>query len=344
MAEGNTQAHATEQIAHEEHKSESHTTEITKDNVFPHLLSGLGDHPNFYWLNYKITELPKIFIDDGFHFYPSTKSMLEAGVYTEVHHHPVRVDNGAKPGLDLSVTNLVVFQWIAMLIVLVIFGIVGRKYKKNPKREPKGLQNAMEAMVLFVRDDVVKPNIPSERAVRNLFPYFVGLFFFILPMNLLGLMPGGHTATGALAVTGALAITAFFVINITAMREAGVGAWFKHLLGGAPWWLFPIMVPIEIISMFVKPFALTIRLFANMTAGHVVLFSLVGLIFFFNLANGPIAGAAIVPVSVAFSIFMYLLELLVAMLQAYIFTILTAVFVGLAIGDHAHENEHAAEH
>jgi len=118
------------------------------------------------------------------------------------------------------------------------------------------------------------------------------------------------------------------------MKEAGVGNWFKHLLGGAPWWLFFIMIPIEVISLFTKPFALTIRLFANMTAGHVVLLSLVGLVIYLQ-------SYAMAPVSVGFSVFMLVLELLVAFLQAYIFTILTAVFTGLAIGDHAAHAEHA---
>jgi F-type H+-transporting ATPase subunit a len=162
-------------------------------------------------------------------------------------------------------------------------------------------------------------------------------------MNLLGLVPGGHTATGALGVTGALALTALIIINATAIREIGIGNWFKHLLGGAPIWLAPIMIPIEIISMFTKPFALTIRLFANMTAGHVVLLSLVGLIFYFaklNIGTAVVLGG-IAPISIAFSVFMICLELLVAFLQAYIFTILTAVFTGLAIGEHSH---HSQEH
>ena len=162
-----------------------------------------------------------------------------------------------------------------MALIILVFTIAGRRYKKNPNKAPHGIQNMIESVVVFIRDDIVSPNVNSESAARYLLPYHIGLFTFILLMNLLGLMPGGHTATGAIAVTGALAITAYFVINITAIKESGIGAWFKHLLGGAPWPLAPILVPIEIISMFVKPFALTIRLFANMTAGHVVLYSLV---------------------------------------------------------------------
>ena len=353
-------------------------SEISANDVFPTLLGGnLGDHREFSWLGKHICELPVIIYDktEGLHVYSSSSSMVEEGQFTmQIHSHeggykfatkedlnpghamhwkpPIvktstiqvtndGVANADSVSLDLSVTSLLVFQWIAMLLILVLFGLAARKYKKNPGKAPKGIQNVVEAAVVFVREDIVKPNCRTERATKGLLPYFIGLFFFIFAMNLLGLVPGGHTATGALAVTGALAIVAYFVINITAIREAGIGAWFKHLLGGAPIALSIIMVPIEIISMFVKPFALTIRLFANMTAGHVVLLSLVGLIFFFKISSGLVAGIFIAPISVAFSVFMYMLELLVALLQAYIFTILTAVFVGLAIGEHAHEHEHA---
>jgi len=129
----------------------------------------------------------------------------------------------------------------------------------------------------------------------------------------------------------------FLVVNYVAIKDAGIGSWFHHLLGGAPIFLAPIMVPIEIVSLFTKPFALMIRLFANMTAGHIVLLSLVGLIFFFK-------SWMVTPVSISFSVFIYLLELLVAFLQAYIFAMLTSVFIGLALGDHAqHEDHHHAE-
>jgi len=354
--------------------------EMTADQVFPTLLgNNLGDHREFSWLGIHIAELPVIIYDkqEGLHVYSSTSSMISEGKFTMKihggeHGYKFAEKSDLNPGhamhwkapivktstiqpdkpiqtaepvtLDLSVTSLMVFQWIAMILVLTIFGIVGRRYKKNPTGAPKGLQNAIESLVVFLRDEVVLPNCGTERAARGLLPYFIGLFFFIFFLNLLGLVPGGHTATGALAVTGALAIVAYFVINITAIRELGIGSWLHHLLGGAPIWLSPIMIPIEIISMFVKPFALTIRLFANMTAGHVVLLSLVGLIFFFKISIGTNVGLAIAPISVAFSVFMYCLELLVALLQAYIFTILTAVFVGLAIGEHAHEHEAAHGH
>ena len=316
----------------------AHTVESSHgENAVPapkdainYYLKSLGDHRELKIFHYHIMDLPVIVYDgqEGLHIYRDVQSMEQSGLFTEVHHKIVHQNNHQQGvAFDASITSLVCFQWIAMIVALVMFFIAGRKAKKNPDKAPKGIHNLLESVVVYVRDQVVAPNLPGKHLLKRLEHYFYALFFFILFMNLLGLLPGGHSATGAVGTTLALALTSLFVINITAMKEAGVGAWFKHLLGGAPWWLFFIMVPIEIISLFTKPFALTIRLFANMTAGHVVLLSLVGLIIYLQ-------SFGMAPVSVGFSVFMLVLELLVAFLQAYIFTILTAVFTGLAIGDH----------
>jgi F-type H+-transporting ATPase subunit a len=296
-------------------------------NVFTHLLEELGDHHGFYIGPYKVLDLPILLWDQGRLFvYPSAAAMEAAGLYRMVEGHPVRVADGGKPALDLSITNLVVYQWLGMLLLGFLLWRTVRRYKRFPLHPPRGLQNAIEALVVFIRDEVVRPNLPWNPLGVRLLPYFLTLFFFILVLNLLGLVPGGHTATGSLAVTGALATIAFFVINGGAIATIGLKKWLKHLLGGGPLWLSPILVPIEIIGMFAKAFALCVRLFANMTAGHIALLSLVGLIFFFGTI-------LIAPVSVAFSVFVYFLETLVAFLQAYIFTILTAVFLGLASED-----------
>lgn len=319
------------EIAHTEHGN-THQEE----NIFMQLLGNLPDHDAITIGAYKIVDLPKIYIDNGFHFFLNSHEVEQSGLYTIEEHHGhktvINKETGHKPQIDLSITNFVIFQWVAVIFLAVMFNRVFSKYKKNPGKAPSGFQNAIEALILYVREEMVRPNIPIRKAADYLLPYFVALFFFILFINLTGLVPGGHTATGAIAVTASLAIISFFVINITAMKESGVGAWFKHLLGGAPIWLAPIMVPIEIIGMLVKPFALTIRLFANMTAGHVVLFSLLGILFFFK---SFFLSLAITP----FSVFMYALELLVAFIQAYLFTLLTAIFVGLAIGHHEEHHE-----
>lgn len=327
-------------VSENSHESTSHsatTGEIPPQQVFPTLLGTLGEHRELTFFHYHIVDLPVILYDKeyGLDFYANVEKMREAGKYTlSTTHQIVKSKNPSeKPTFDFSVTSLVCFQWLSMIILLVAFFAAGRRAKKKPISAPKGIQNLLETIIVYIRDNVVVPNIPDRKTAYRLLPYFVSLFVFILLMNLFGLIPGAHTATGALGTTAGLAITALFVINGTAIRQIGFVNWLKHLLGGAPWYLFFIMVPIEIISIFTKPFALTVRLFANMTAGHVVLLSLVGLIFYLKTL-------AMAIVAVPFSIFMYALELLVAFLQAFIFTILTAVFTGLAIGEHSEHSEH----
>ncbi len=301
--------------------------------VFTHLIGELGDHHelNMFFGHFKV--LPVIFVDNGLKVYANEHAMVESGDYTLHAGHPVRTSDHGHPALDLSVTNFVAYQWIAMAAVAILFIVAGRRYKKNPLAAPKGIQNMLESVVVYIRDEIVRPNVGTTKRTMRMMPYILSLFFFILFLNLFGLLPGNHAATGALGVTMALAVTAFLVVNYVAIKDAGIGSWLHHLLGGAPWYMFFIMVPIEIVSLFTKPFALMIRLFANMTAGHIVLLSLVGLIFFFE-------NLAVAPISVAFSVFIYLLELLVAFLQAYIFAMLTSVFIGLALGDHAQHDEH----
>lgn len=329
---GNETSHANT-ASQENQTVKGHEASGESGDVFQQLYKGLGDHYGMILGPYHVSDLPMIFIDEGFHFYPSVKAMESDGKFIMEHHHPVRAQDHQPPALDMSITNFVFFQFLAMIILAFVFVKAGRNYKKNPDRAPKGLANLLEMAVLFIKNDIVKPNLPNMKITERLLPYFVGLFFFIFLLNLFGLMPFGHTATSSIAVTCGLAVTAFITINVTAIRESGIGSWFKHLLGGAPWWMFPIMVPIEILSMFIKPFALTIRLFANMSAGHVVLLSILGLLFYFK-------SIFISPAVVGFSVFIYLLELLVVYIQTYVFTMLTAIFVGLAIGSHGHE-EHA---
>lgn len=334
--------HATEHgaAAGGHHESEP----IEGGRVFTHLMEELGDHHelNIFFGHFDI--LPVILVDGGLHVYPNVAAMEAAGEYTLQHpdaHHKLvsttkkdAAGHPAAPSLDLSITNLVAYQFIAIALVLGLFAAIRGRYKREPGSAPKGrLANMMEGIVLYIRDEIVAPNVGTIRRANRLMPFIMSLFFFILVLNLIGLLPGAHAATGALGVTAALALSTFLVVQYIAIRDAGIGAWLHHLLGGAPAYLALIMVPIEIVSLFTKPFALMIRLFANMTAGHIVLLSLVGLIFFFK-------SWLVTPVSVSFSVFIYLLELLVAFLQAYIFAMLTSVFVGLALGDHAHEEHH----
>lgn len=332
---GHTTTHAdtTASAAHTATEAKAEHGAANPVEMFTELMKELGDEHAFYWGNFHVCDLPIMFIDEGsFHFYSGEHAMETAKEFTMHNGKIVREHDQKSVGFDMSITNLVLFQWFAILIFGFLFMRAGSRAKKEPNKAPRGLRNVLETLVLYIRDEIIVPNIPSKKAVQSLTPYLITLFLFIMAINLLGLMPGGHTSTGNLATTATLAITAFIAINITAIRVSGIKAWLHHLLGGAPWYMSFIMVPIEILGLFIKPIALTIRLFANMMAGHLVLLALIGLIF--------ILGFVIAPVSIAFSIFMYFLELLVAFLQAYIFTTLTSVFIGLAIGEHAHEEAH----
>lgn len=223
-------------------------------------------------------------------------------------------------GLDLSITKHVIFMWIAAAILILTFIKVTKSYKKS--LVPHGVTNFVEVLILFVRDEIVKPTIGHGH--EKFLPYLLTVFFFILTCNFLGLIPYGSTATGNIAVTATLATISFFVVQIGGIMKNGLFGYFKGLLPhGLPFWLIPIMFVVEILGLFTKPFALAIRLFANMTAGHIVILALLGLIFILKTV-------AVIPVSIAFALFIYLLEILVALIQAYIFTMLSSLFIGMA--------------
>jgi F-type H+-transporting ATPase subunit a len=218
--------------------------------------------------------------------------------------------------------------------------LTGRSLEKQRAagHPPRGLASMMEATVLFVRNDIAVANI--GHGGEAFAPYVLTLFFFILTMNLFGLVPWAGTATGNLAVTGGLALTAFAVVEISGMRALGAKGYLKTIFFAPPgttgftrYAMLVIMTPVEIIGKLVKPFALCLRLFANMTAGHFVILSLLGLIFLFG--TGPAAIRwGVAGGSVAFVLFMMALELLVAFLQAYIFALLVSVFIGLMQHEH----------
>ncbi len=236
-------------------------------------------------------------------------------------------------GFDISPTRHVVMLWIAALILILVFSMVSNHYKKLSKKDaPKGISNLMEVLVDFVKEDIAKQNI--GHGYQRHMPYLLTIFFFILICNLLGLVPFSATATSNINVTATLAIFTFFITQISAIRAHGIGGFLAHLTGGTHPLMWVIMIPVEFIGLFTKPFALTVRLFANMTAGHIVIISLLGLIFVFK-------SYMIAPVSVAFALFIYLLEILVSFLQAYIFTLLSALFIGMAQAHEGHEEASA---
>ncbi|HWO87861.1 MAG TPA: F0F1 ATP synthase subunit A [Gemmatimonadales bacterium] len=243
--------------------------------------------------------------------------------------------------LDLSPTKHVVFMLVAAVLVWATMYLAGRALERRRAagRAPGGLPGLIEAMVLFVRNDIAIANIGHHRGA-SFAPYIMTLFFFILYSNLLGLLPWGATPTGNLAVTAGLALTAFATIEISGMRALGPKGYMHTIVFTPPGVsgfmavvLTLIMIPVELIGKLVKPFALCLRLFANMTAGHFVILALLGMIFLFGSAMWAIKGT-VVAGAVGFSLFMYMLELFVAFLQAYIFALLTSVFIGLMQHEH----------
>ncbi len=236
--------------------------------------------------------------------------------------------------IDFSPTKHFVFAVLAAVLVAIIFIVSARSVARAEAagRPPKGLGAAMEATALWIRQEVILPNVGPHG--EGYAPYLLTTFFFILACNLLGLLPWGATATGNIAVTGALAVLAFLVIEISGMRALGFKGYMNtifYLPPGLPTFLKPIMLivmtPIELIGKLAKPFALAVRLFANMTAGHALVLALIGLTFTFQ--SYLVGGVASVMATLVM-----LLELFVAFLQAFVFTLLTAVFIGLMRAEH----------
>ncbi len=232
--------------------------------------------------------------------------------------------------LDFSITKNVLFMFITSAILLLIFIPVARKYKENPTQPPRGLQSLMEMIIVFIRDEVAKNFIPHH--YQRFLPLLLNLFFFIWFLNMMGLVPFSANVTGNIAVTGALALISMLVINFNGKKH-----YWEHIFWfpGVPIFVKPIMFIVEFVSVFTKPFALMIRLFANITAGHLVVLSFVSLIFIFGkLGQVPAVGWGTSVISVVFTLFIEMIELLIAALQAYIFTTLTALFIGQAIEHH----------
>jgi F-type H+-transporting ATPase subunit a len=251
------------------------------------------------------------------------------------HWEPIRIGGLA---IDLSPTKHTFFMVLAAVLCFLVFTALGRAVAARRRSEaPSGFANAVEALILYFRDSVVRPNI--GHGADGFTPYILSLFFFILFMNLLGLVPFGSTATGNLSVTAALAVLSFILIEVSGFRELGPAGYAKTIFFAPPGMspvaqamMLVVMTPVEFIGKLTKPFALAVRLFANMTAGTILVYSTIGLIFIFaelTLGRWGIAGA-----SVAMTSAIMILKIFVSFLQAYIFALLTAVFIGLI--RHAH--------
>ncbi|MFQ5600549.1 MAG: F0F1 ATP synthase subunit A [Candidatus Krumholzibacteriia bacterium] len=224
-------------------------------------------------------------------------------------------------GMDLSrfwITKHVLMMWLASLILIVVLSLAARQKGVVPR----GLRNFLEPLILFIRNGVLLPN--TGEAGLPYLPFLLTLFMFILTCNLLGLVPGGATATANISVTASLAGISTVVTHFAGVRRNGALHYIKSIVPPVPLWLWPLMLVVEIIGMVAKPFALAVRLWANMNAGHIVLLVILGFIFLFK--NWGVVG-----ISVFGGVAISLLEMFVALVQAYVFTFLTAVFMGLAL-------------
>jgi F-type H+-transporting ATPase subunit a len=270
-----------------------------------------------------------VFLSSAFHHGHETVTKGDRVYSIDEHGHISEVSD--KSILNFSITKNVASMLLAVLILFLILRKVAKSYRKN-NGVPKGVQAFIEPLILFVRDDVAKPNIGHN--YKKYLPYLLTLFFFILINNLLGLLPGAANVTGNIALTLVLSVFTMLITNFSGNKN-----YWGHIfnpLGSSMGWaakapLYLILLPIEVLGIFIKPVALMIRLFANMTAGHIVILSLLSLILMAQSGLGTGGAFGVAPVSVAFVLFMYLIELLVAFLQAYIFTLLTSLFIGLAI-------------
>ena len=325
-----------------------------KEIIFEHLGDGYGWEVPFN--HHKRIPLPIIvFGSDGLHIFSSArvsdgkvykdgdatfmiapKDSKYKGKIVEI------VDGQEKRPFDISITKNVFALFIAVIFVACLLLWLARHHKSNGFKAPRKGVGGIEALVTFIYDGVIKSTLKDK--APKFAPYLLTVFFFILGMNLLGLIvvfPGGANLTGNIAVTLVLAVLTFLVTNIWGTKHY----WKEIFWPDVPLWLkfpLPIMPIIEIFGMFTKPAALTVRLFANMMGGHMIVIVLTLLIFIFAAVN-PVAGGATTVVSILFSIFMLLIDVLVSFIQAYVFTMLSTIFISLAQEHHEHKEEHSDE-
>ncbi|WP_245957453.1 F0F1 ATP synthase subunit A [Chitinophaga flava] len=234
---------------------------------------------------------------------------------------------------DFSITKNITSMIIAAVLLIVLMLNVAKAYRlRGSKKAPKGFQSLIEPVIIFIRDEVVKPNIPGK--AERYTPFILTIFFFILINNLLGLLPGSANVTGNIAVTTALAIISF----IATMFSTNKHFWGHIFNPPVPGGVKVILAPVELIGVITKPVSLAIRLFANILAGHIIILSIISLVFIFGSLS-KVAGYGFLPITIAFNIVMMMLELLVAFIQAFIFANLTAVFIGQAM-EGGHDDHH----
>lgn len=265
------------------------------------------------------------FSSSNFVDHETHKKVSYAGYKIDDHEHLVAEDG--RKIYDFSITKNVAMLFIVIALLLIVMLSVSAFYKKNPNSAPKGLASFFEPIVIFVRDEIAKPNIGKK--YHRYLPYLLTLFFFIWFGNLLGLLPGAANLTGNIAVTFTLAIITFIITNVSGNKH-----YWAHVFKtpGVPLPLLLIMIPVEVIGLFTKPFSLMVRLFVAITAGHIVILSFIALAFIFqSYAVGVVGSVMIVIIS--------LIELLVATIQAYVFTLFSSMYIGAAVTEHEHHDD-----
>lgn len=275
--------------------------------------------------------------DRGLEFYSSTdfqnpethkfgKEYAHNGIYIDDHDHLGRVDGAAI--YDFSLTKNVAMMLFVIAVMLYMFLSAANHYKKHGAVAPRGIASWIEPIVVFVRDEIAEKSIGPK--YKKFVPYLLTLFFFIWIGNLLGLLPGAANLTGNIAVTFTLAILTFIITNVNGNKD-----YWKHVFAtpGVPVALLPIIVVVEFIGLFTKPFALMVRLFVAITAGHIVILSFIALVFIFESYTIGVVSTLMVT-------FINMIELLVATIQAYVFTLFTAMYIGGAVAEHAHDDHH----
>lgn len=259
------------------------------------------------------------------------KPIEKDGFYFDDHGH-LKATDETRSFYDISITKNVASLLISVVLLFWVFLSVARRYKTDPLKAPKGIQGVFEPIIIFIRDEIARPNI-GEKKYEKFMPYLLSVFFFIWFNNLMGLLPGAANLTGNIAVTMTLALFTFVITTFSGNKD-----YWKHIFNtpGVPWWLkipIPLMPLVEFIGVLTKPFSLMVRLFANITAGHIIILSLIALVFIFE-------SVYMGPVSVIFGLFMNMVELLVAFIQAFVFTLLSSIYFGLAVEEHEHHEEH----
>src|SRR6056297_89971 len=286
--------------------------------------------------------LPRILLVDGeWYFYANTKSALESGEFMQTEESGLVRSDGAQIALDMSITSHLIYVWLGIILTLLVTIWAASRYRRGigAESEPKGaMHNIFEVIFVFIRDDIAKEFITPEK-YRRYVPYLFSVFMAIMFMNLFGLLPWAASATADLTVTATLAGITFFVTQFSGTKDH-----WRHVFAfpGVPGWSRAILTPVEILGLFTKPFALAIRLFANMLSGKIMIVSILGLIFIFTDMFGSVIGASSGVFWVILTAGLYFLKALVALIQAYVFTLLSAVFIGMAAEEHHHEHDESS--